>query len=304
MSKVKIIAGPCSINHNNVKDLYDISLLNTKTQNCIFGLRVVGLKSRTELKHSTEYMGIDFDAHLKLCKDLINGIYSMTKDTTYPSIEIAKEIHSHHSEIRIASEIVDPFLQIPVFAMNLGDKFIPWNPSVDQLGWFMGTIGEYAKKYNLTIGIKNAKNFGTSIIESEIHNKPAPIEKVWKGMATYTGIHNDPNRIIMIQRGVDDPLNGNYRNFPIHKCAARVKKDTNYQMFFDPSHTLGPKLRDEIVDQTIQAMKMKMEDGRFLYDGILVEVGNSTTDTEQHITIGELSNMIDRISEFRQFYES
>lgn len=299
MSNIKIIAGPCSINQNNVSQLYEISSLNTYNRNPIYGLRVVGLKSRTELKHSAEFMGIDFDVHIKLCVDLINGNYTVTKDTMYPSIQIAKEIHARYPEMRIATEVVDPFLQIPVFAMNLGDKFIPWNPAVEQLGWFMGVIGEYAKKYNLSIGIKNAKNLGSSIVESEIHDRNAPLEKVWKGMATYTGIHSRKEKIIMIQRGIDDPLNGNYRNFPIHKCAARVKKETGYQMFFDPSHVCGPKMRDNIVEETIEAMKLKLDDGRFVYDGVLIEAGTSTTDTLQHITIDELSDLIDALSKFR-----
>ena len=296
---VRIIAGPCSVNKDNVKELHEIASLNTKNQKVIYGLRIVGLKSRTELKHSAEYMGMDFDVHLRLCQDLINGVYSLKPNLTYPSLEIAKEIVSNNKELKIASEIVDPVLQIPVYAENLGDNFIPWNPAVSQLGWPMGIIGDYAKKYNLSVGIKNAKNLGTSIVESEIHNRTAPMEKVWKGLATYTGIHGDKNRIIMIQRGIDDPLKGDYRNFPVHKCAERVKKDTGYQMWFDPSHTCGPKMRDKIVDITTEAIKIKMDNGEYLYDGILVEAGTSTTDTEQHITLGELSNVIDKISSFR-----
>jgi hypothetical protein len=120
---VKIIAGPCSVNKNNIKELYEIASLNKPNRKVIEGLRVVGLKSRTELKHSTEYMGIDFDVHLKLCCDLINGIYSLTPKQTYPSAEIAKDVIAKHGDLKIASEIVDPFLQIPVYAQNLGDKF-------------------------------------------------------------------------------------------------------------------------------------------------------------------------------------
>ena len=104
----------------------------------------------------------------------------------------------------------------------------------------------------------------------------------------------------MIQRGVDDAEKGDFRNLPIHQCAKRVKQATGYGMLFDPSHSFGPKLRDKIVEGTIEAMKMKIDDGNWLYDGILVEVGTSTTDTEQHITISELSNLIDEISKFRE----
>ena len=126
------------------------------------------------------------------------------------------------------------------------------------------------------------------------------MEKVWKGLAIYTGIHGDKSRIIKIQRGIDDPPEGDFRKFPVHKCAARVKKDTGYQIFFDPSHVCWPKLRDQIVDKTLEALQLKLDDGRYLYDGILIEAGTSTTDTEQHITINELSNLVDEISKFRE----
>ncbi len=299
MSKLKIIAGPCSVNEKSLGELNEILSLNTKNKDYIYGVRVVGLKSRTELKNSSSFMGMDFDMHQKLTEDLINGKYNINKNTILPSLEIAKEIHKKYPEIKIATEVVDPFIQVPIFAMHLEDKFIPWNPAVNQLGWNIGTLGHYAKKYNLTIGIKNAKNLGISITNSEAENKRAPMEKTWKGLATYSGVENEKDRIIMIHRGIDDPSNGDYRNFPVHKCAERVKKDTNYQMFFDPSHIFGPKLRDKIVEETINAMKIKIDDTRFLYDGILIEVGTSTTDTEQHITIKELSELIDRISQFR-----
>ena len=49
-------------------------------------------------------------------------------------------------------------------------------------------------------------------------------------------------------------LNGECRNFPIHKCAIRVAKDTHYQMFFDPSHVCGAELRENIIDITLEAI--------------------------------------------------
>ena len=104
----------------------------------------------------------------------------------------------------------------------------------------------------------------------------------------------------MIQRGVDEPDKGDFRSLPIHQCAKRVKQATGYQMLFDPSHSYGPKLRAKIVEGTIEAMKIKLDNGDWLYDGALIEVGTSTTDTEQHITINELSKIIDEISNFRE----
>ena len=120
---VKIIAGPCSINKNNVKEMYEIASINKPNHKVIEGLRVVGLKLRTELKHSAEYMGIDFDVDLKLCYDLINGVYSLAPNTTYLSAEIAKDVIAKQGELKIASEIVDPFSQIPIYAQNLCNKF-------------------------------------------------------------------------------------------------------------------------------------------------------------------------------------
>ena len=297
---VKIIAGPCSISNENAKELKEIVSLNSNTRRPIHGVRVVGLKSRTELKNDASYMGMDFDVHMQIYNEMLDGNFNAINKIDYPSIEIAKDILAIDDKMIVATEIVDPVLQMPILARNIGQNLLPWNPAVNQLGWQMKIMGEYAKRYGFSIGIKNAKNLGISAKDSEKNNQSAPLEKVWKGLATYTGIQEDTSRIFMIQRGVDDPNKGDFRNLPIHKCAKRVKQATGYGMLFDPSHSFGPKLRDKIVEGTIEAMKMKIENGDWLYDGVLIEVGTSTTDTEQHITISELSNLIDEISKFRE----
>ncbi len=46
-------------------------------------------------------------------------------------------------------------------------------------------------------------------------------------------------------------------------------------------------------------MRMTLPDGSYLYDGILVEVGDSLTDTGQHITIDELQMICDEVATFR-----
>ena len=69
-------------------------------------------------------------------------------------------------------------------------------------------------------------------------------------------------------------------------------------MYFDPSHSYGPKLRDQIVEGTIEAMAMR--DGQdFLYNGILIETGTSKTDTNQHISLEELEAMTKELGTFR-----
>ena len=81
--------------------------------------------------------------------------------------------------------------------------------------------------------------------------------------------------------------------------SAKQMKEKGFQVFFDPSHSFGPALRDEIVQGTIDAMKLKTDDGMNIYDGVLIEVGTSITDTEQHITLPELQKMCNQLSEFR-----
>ena len=297
---IKIIAGPCSISNENANELKDIISINNQNHRTIYGVRVVGLKSRTELKHDASYMGMDFDVHMQIYNEMLNGNFNAINNINYPSVEIAKDILSIDNNMVIATEIVDPILQISILARNIRQNLFPWNPAVNQLGWQMKIMGEYAKKYGFSIGIKNAKNLGILAKDSEKNNQSAPLEKVWKGLATYTGIHENKSKIFMIQRGVDDPEKGDFRSLPIHQCAKRAKQATGYNMLFDPSHSYGPKLRDKIVEGTIEAMKMKLDNGNWLYDGALIEVGTSTTDTEQHITINELSNIIDEISKFRE----
>jgi 3-deoxy-D-arabino-heptulosonate 7-phosphate (DAHP) synthase len=104
----------------------------------------------------------------------------------------------------------------------------------------------------------------------------------------------------MIHRGVDVVGKGKFRHLPVHDSAEKVKKMTKVKMFFDPSHSLGRFLRDQIVDQTILAMHMKTTEGEYLYDGILIEVGTSITDTEQHITVEELQTLCNEIIKFRE----
>lgn len=125
------------------------------------------------------------------------------------------------------------------------------------------------------------------------------MEKVWLGLSSYSNLPNE--RKVLIHRGVDSEIKSDFRNEVVHQCAKRAKMASDgIKLYFDPSHSFGPKKRDEIVNGTIEAMKMKDSKGNFLYDGILIEVGTSVTDTNQHITIQELKNMIGKINEFRE----
>ena len=58
-------------------------------------------------------------------------------------------------------------------------------------------------------------------------------------------------------------------------------------------------MKEKIVPATLKAIKMKISENEFLYDGILVEVVTSKTDSEQHISLKDLKEMVKELSKFR-----
>ena len=106
-------------------------------------------------------------------------------------------------------------------------------------------------------------------------------------------------KIILIHRGVDVSEKGDHRNIPVHNLAKRVKQKTGATLYFDPSHAYGPKMKEHIVPEVLKAMNLRALDGSYLYDGILIEVGTSKTDTGQHITLDELKKMVLELALFR-----
>jgi hypothetical protein len=50
---------------------------------------------------------------------------------------------------------------------------------------------------------------------------------------------------------------------------------------------------------------MLMKDGNnWLYDGALIEVGTSTTDTDQHISIDEMQALAQELAKYRELHSS
>lgn len=301
-----IIAGPCSISQEGIEDIYkiaDIKLKNPENgaaEYPIVGTRVVGLKSRTVFQGSGQLMGMDATAFSKNSDIFFQGGSALDM-VKVPSIEAAKKIHQD-TGLLISSEIMIPELQLPLYGLHLGDgKFFPWSPAVVQLGWFVKSLKQYAAMHDWVIGIKNGKWLGDVSLEtvqnqSKIAEVPeTSFEKTWKGLLSYS----DKNRSVLIHRGVDVLGKGAFRNAPVHELAKRVKQSTSSIMFFDPSHVFGPAMRDQIVQGTIDAMSIKMDDGSYLYDGILIEVGSSDTDTDQHLHIEELQRLCEELNEFR-----
>lgn len=301
-STITIIAGPCSVDDNNIHEIHELSNIEIKGRRAIAGTRIVGLKSRTGLDASGNGMGMDFDVYQKNSDIIMQG--GSIKDLLIaPSAYIAQEI-SKKTNMLIATEVMNPLVQLPSFEGKLGKgAFLPWNPSVNQLGWHISQIAQFARRNGWQVGIKNGKWIGDHLesANTEEYQGKTTMEKTWAGLVDFVGeLEQD---IILIHRGVDVPGKGNYRNAVVHSIAKRVKAETGAKLYFDPSHSYGPKLRSHIVDATIDIMKMKLSKNEYLYDGILVEVGTSTTDTEQHITIKELDHMVKKLSTFRSLKE-
>jgi len=298
--KFYIIAGPCSVDYQNIEDIYKISEIkvNTKTnkQKAVFGTRVVGLKSRTSYTISGKGMGIDFEVYQKNLEKMIKGNLDFE---IYESVKIAKKIIKD-TNLLVATEVMDPFLQLFVMEKYLPqEKVLVWNPAVNQLGWPVKIMGDYCRKNKWFLGLKNPKWYGDEMLGQ------TTMEKTWIGLVHYTQMI-DPgydNYLFLIHRGVDVYSKGDYRNLPVHQSARRVKISTGTKLLFDPSHIHGPKLRDSIVKATVEAAKIMIDEQNYLYDGLLIEVGRSKTDTEQHITIGELDNLCQQISSFRELVE-
>ena len=302
-TQVTIIAGPCSVDENNIKEIKEISQIEVKNrqekkQKAIAGTRIVGLKSRTELDSSGNGMGMDYPAYKKNAEILLNGgsIHDME---VLPSALIAERI-ANDTDMIIATEVMNPILQLPSYVGRIGrGKLMPWNPAVNQLGWQIEQMAAFARKNGWHVGLKNGKWIGDHLHTANTpdYKGKTTMEKAWAGLVNYVqAIEHD---IILIHRGVDVPGKGNFRSAPVHHIAQRVKKDTKVKLYFDPSHSYGPKMRDHIVDAVIEAMKMKLSDNEYLYDGVLIETGTSTTDTEQHITVNELRTLVKNLATFR-----
>ncbi len=299
-----IIAGPCSIDHKNIDEVYEIANITLPhsagtTQKAIAGTRVVGIKSRTEFNSSGDGMGIDFEVHMKNLTLLASG-GSVQDLMVPPSVEIAEEIQ-RKTGMLIATEVMNPMIQLPPYSGRIpAGKLMPWNPSVEQLGWPILQIARIVAQNGWHLGIKNGKWVGEHVhaANSDDFTGTTTMEKTWAGLATFAAEVTGDR--ILIHRGVDVPDKGDYRNAPVHNIAKRTKKKTGAKLFFDPSHAHGPKMRQHITYAIIDAMHLKMEDGSYLYDGIMVETGTSSTDTEQHISIDQLREVVTEIATFRE----
>lgn len=294
---VEIIAGPCSINVQNRGEIDKIAAISLPNgEGAVYATRVVGYKSRTELNPTGEGMGTDYHTLERALED-----NEITEDPQ--SVKWAREI-IRNTGLHVATEIMIPHIQLAYYQRDpiFNGRVMPWNPSVDQLGAHTRQIAKFAQRNNWRLGIKNGKDLGVTVEIANDSNgrKAIPLEKTWGGLATYAhGL--DEEKIVFIQRGVNVPDHerGEYRNLPIHEATRRIRRRfPKAHTLFDPSHSFGPKMREQIVKGSIDALKMT-HGSQPLYDGLLIECGTSDTDTDQHIKIPELQDLVHEINKFR-----
>ena len=298
---VEIIAGPCAIDARNKKDIWRIAQTGVVAK-----VRFVPAKSRTAYK-AGEFRGVDAPFLERKIKQLVAGKIDLSASKEEPpSLAWAREFRTKFPKVGLAMEVMSPSLQLPYYMDKKifgGGALLVWSPSAQQLGWPLRIMGEFANRCGWTVGVKNGKWLGERPALARRNDATVDVEKTWAGLATWAVSANRRGRNILIHRGFNaGAANKNFRNLPIHEIAARMKQETGLKMFFDPSHSFGAKLRNKITDGTLAAMKMVLPNGQYLYDGILIEAAgehSAQVDTGQHISIGELETLANKIEKVR-----
>ncbi|MBI2337786.1 hypothetical protein HYU95_01250 [Candidatus Daviesbacteria bacterium] len=303
---LEIIAGKCSFNLNHLDEEYKMAEIQVPDgkggmMQALSAERMVGTKSRTGLslteEGKTEGMGTDADIILRA---LITG----SVEEVPPSISFAERFVKE-MKMGVAAEIMTPHIQLPLYEGRIPKgMFMPWNPSNDQLGWHITEMAVAAGRNKWMLGLKHGKWLGTTYEEatSPGNENITSMESTWHGLRSYAVPFLSDENIVFIHRGVDVPEKGKYRNRFVHEAVQRVAKMfPKNRRGFDPNHGFGPKLRDEIMEGTIEAAKMKVNNrDEYLYNLLLIEVGTSETDSGQHLTVDELGILVREISKFRK----
>lgn len=285
-SDLLFVAGGCSITELNYDDAALLAEI-ASNYGVNLALRVVTLKSRTNPGDNPLDMGLDTHAYNEAINYYLNNS-AVDLSIEWPGIELMRCICTE-LQVPVWTEMVAPWIQLPYYANRLGDlnaDLTIWNPAVLQSGHALDYMGMYAAKYGWGVAIKNGKHRGST------------------GASTWSGLSNWADhgaRITLVHRGFDIDDKGDYRNWPDHELASEVRLQTNLPMIYDISHTNGPKRRDHIVEDGVNAMFMQLN-GEYVYSGLMVEVastGKVTTDVGQHITPKEFEVLIERVLNIR-----
>ncbi len=303
-TNLEIWAGPCSVNANNLSELFQIADLRVRTrqgemQRGVRGSRVVGLKSRTEKQNTSDQAGMDLAVYT-LNQDILYSGGSIHDLITPPSVLIAKELVAT-TGVMVLTEIMDPWVQMPTYvrAQIPPKQALFWNPAVMQLGFPLSVMARFASDNEWDIGIKNGKWLGEdlAVANSPDCQTPTSMETTWSGLETFAVTNG---RVFFIERGVDVPGKGRMRNAATPEVSRRVKNRTHGLLAYDASHEFGPNYSEnEIIAGIIAAIQMLDQNGGYLYHAVLLEVGNSTTDKGQHISIDGLQYLTQEAAKIR-----
>jgi hypothetical protein len=273
MKGFTVIAGPCSLSGTDeqMQEILEIGSIKE-----VDGIRVCGLKSVTSPR---PFMGIDREWYI-------------TGRGTQPSYPLALRIRKETGK-KIATEMMD-VMQLHAYMIDpiFRDGLFVWNPAINQLGWPMYRAATIARTHGWDIGIKNPKWTGPCDADIFAGEPVSRGMKTWYGLSRFVSMAGI--QPIAIARGTESADTGRYRATPNHADAAMMRQH-GMRVFLDPSHMLGPKMRGEIIDRTLDALTLTTHDGDRIYSGILIEVGTSKTDTDQHISIDELQKLIAEI---------
>lgn len=301
---LEIWAGPCSINRQNVSELYAIAELTTKnikgeTIRAIRGTRIVGEKSRTNDSRETNSIGLDIAANQRNA-DILQSGGTINDFEIPPSVAIATEFIGL-TGLMMVTEITDPWIQMPTYQLAKipSGQALFWNPAVQQLGRPVEIMSRFASANGWDIGLKNGKWLGAELNEVENPERGtfSPMENVWAGLFSY--VSKNTGRVFIIERGVDVPGKGKKRNAETPEATRRVKAKLNCHVAIDTSHLLGGNFtEEEIIEWTIDRLHLRDNSG-FLYDALLIEAGTSTTDTNQHISVDGLGYLANEVAKFR-----
>jgi hypothetical protein len=310
-SPLEIWAGHCSENKNNIEETERIArqtIRNPRTgrqQRIVNRTRGVAFKSRTGLKDLLSYMGMDWKAIQANDTMYMEGKGHLDY-LLYPSLIHLSNI-SRATGVGVASEILMPHLQLPVWGRYFkGKSFQPWTAAVDSKGTSAMEFANWANRFGWDIALKNPKISGKRTYTELLTAPQKEIEKTtvfstWQGAWSWAGSNQNTT---MIHRGVDMPsdLEGmdTFRNLPIHRVAAALQAVTGCNLGYDPSHINGQGRKEHIVEDAIEAAQtINPFTGNPQYQVLLLEVGNSTTDTEQHITLNQLQQIGETVIQWR-----
>ncbi len=312
---IAVIAGPCSVSGPHNLEIYEAQLnFFQQFAGQLTGIRVVGYKSRTSpdtdhilntlqqldnhtLLHLAEidpelnataknYYGLDVCEILVTQRLFLEGV-GMGSDQLpdLPSVLLAKSLQDQYAQLLIATEVIEPMIQMPQLKKHLKPgSVLVWTPSSDALGASKSMYRQLPLAHNV-LAIKNPKWLG-------IHPDNVTEENVMAlpGVKAMIGCMQWANSKTLIHRGFELEEKDGHRAKPVHSVFSKLKRlNPDLNLIFDPSHSLGPSRRDQIVDESIRAI---VDHG---YHGLLIEASTATTDINQHISTDEMLVIMNRL---------